>query len=970
MFDFGFSSNRFRSVLVLIAILSFAWASNAGAWRILMAEPIPEGALNLTSQEGSLWCSYEIENDSLMFEIDPVNGDILQNIEAPGAECLGIGTYEDAIWFLGPQQLYQLGDDGVVIDHFELPYESMKGLAGTEDGIWTVVNENGIRILVMFVPGQDEVHRFETTLQNVGDITWDSQYIWVTDTFNGFMHIFDPAIESEIDIYPTPVSRPTGITFIDESLYLIDAGHNEDTQMLYRIDPTGQSTPYLLTSADNYDFGNVLVFSDNEWALALHNIGNEILVVDSVRLASGESGFEIGQLPDRIEIAMDRHAMVNLTFSPQSYDVYRDTLIIASNDPVNRIWRVAVSGTGLFPSRHLMVYPEELNFGVVRADPWRDGSRVEQLGLINVGIENLRIDSLKYSIEDIFSFEFFEVPDTILPADTMMVNFWFTPHNGIEYIDTLLIYSNRVEMLAAEIIMRGQGSDSIFFAGTSMWQLSMGNDGEGTGSASRAGDINQDGIDEVVAVGEDGTVYCLNGFGSGEADAIWVQYFDNQAFSPEGILPKGCISGINDLNGDGFGDIILGSGIEDRSVYSLNGLTGDLLWRWDSRDIGGEGAILRIHTDDDRNGDGSVDPVVLTGGVQDGQSHLVRIDGATGRAVWLRNTSSGVLLESLGDINRDGVCEYALATWDGNLNVYSGADGGLLNIIETGLLAEIALVSDMNGDETKDIICALVDGGLAAWSIFDGEALWEIAEIDGGVPLGTVIQMEVIHPSGENETEKLAGFNAEGTLFVLDIESREAVWFDQTRRAMTCISLYSDLNEDSQMELLAGFENGRIECRSGSNGVQLWAFIGDEVGWEPVYTMFMFEDIDLGGSVDLVGLFGDGTVRCISSGGDLGVESNDNNTIPVDLRLDGIYPNPFNGPAELLFSTRKPSDISLSIFDLSGRMVESVSLGICSTGTYRVSFDPEQYNMLASGVYLFVLNGASQQSIYKGILLK
>ena len=964
------SAVRTAFSLILAFTLIILWTPNANAWRILSAEHIPAGSVAMTPGPQGLWCGYEIEGDSILRVIDPDNGRIITTYAPPEAQCRGIGLYSGSIWFLGDQQLYCLGRDGRVTDQLDPPYEQMSGLVGTEDGFWTVVYDNGRFSLTLFEPGGEEARTFLTTLQHVGDISWDGEFLWVTDPIGGFIHRFNSVSEQEVAIFPTPTSEPGAIAYLDNQLSLIDEGLDEENQILYRIDPEGEPAPRLLPSAEHHDFGLVQVFTNFRWDIALYNIGGQELEVDTVHLVSGESGFRLGQMPGNINIQPDRWVMLQLYFAPNQYGYYTDTLMIVTNDPNNPNRRVSLTGLGIMPSRRLEVYPEMLDFGVVRADPWRDGNRLRRLALINVGIEDLRIDSLNNYIEEIFTFEQPDLPVTVTAAESLMVDFWFTPHRGIQYIDTLLIYSNHHANMAIEVVMRGQGSDSVYSAGTVMWQHHLEEGGQGMGSVARQNDINRDDIDDVVAVGPSGSVYCLNGFASDEADIIWQQDFGGAPYRPVGIAANGCLASGSDLNGDGCGDVIFGSGRDDRSVYGLDGADGRLIWRWDSRSVNGEGAVIRVSADNDRNGDGSVDPVVLIDAPEGGSSRVVRIDGATGSSVWVRNVPPATLIEPVDDLDHDGVLEYAISAAE-ILRVYGGYNGSLMHIIETGAISSLQLVGDLNEDQANDIIVALVGGGLEAWSILDEQQLWHIDRLTDEIELAEVLFIADYGADlNDDDIDELAGSDANGSLFLINPIQGECLWVDQTGREIYSLAIQSEFNNDPHPKLLVGYENGRIESRNGLDGELFWSFSGEQAGWQGAYHLFGFSDIDLGGSLDLVGLFGDRTVRCISSGGDLSIQPSSSNPVPFDPAFNSVYPNPFNGPVEIVFSLVNPASITLEIWNINGRRVDLRILGKYGSGTHRLHFDPNDNGLFSNGVYLFRLRGENYSSIYEGILLK
>lgn len=106
-----------------------------------------------------------------------------------------------------------------------------------------------------------------------------------------------------------------------------------------------------------------------------------------------------------------------------------------------------------------------------------------------------------------------------------------------------------------------------------------------------------------------------------------------------------------------------------------------------------------------------------------------------------------------------------------------------------------------------------------------------------------------------------------------------------------------------------------------------------------------------------------------------GVNSiNKNNIGEKDLdviyedKLLGNYPNPFNPSTVIEFSLSKRSDITLKVFDVTGREVKTLANGVYSQGKHKITFDGS--NKLASGFYFYSLRIASKIFTGKMLLMK
>ncbi len=89
--------------------------------------------------------------------------------------------------------------------------------------------------------------------------------------------------------------------------------------------------------------------------------------------------------------------------------------------------------------------------------------------------------------------------------------------------------------------------------------------------------------------------------------------------------------------------------------------------------------------------------------------------------------------------------------------------------------------------------------------------------------------------------------------------------------------------------------------------------------------------------------------------------------IPTEFSLKQNYPNPFNPVTTLEYSITKLGDVSLTIFDLNGRLVEILVNETVSPGNYTVKWDASNH---ASGVYFAKIMQSNQTQIKKMMLIK
>lgn len=99
-------------------------------------------------------------------------------------------------------------------------------------------------------------------------------------------------------------------------------------------------------------------------------------------------------------------------------------------------------------------------------------------------------------------------------------------------------------------------------------------------------------------------------------------------------------------------------------------------------------------------------------------------------------------------------------------------------------------------------------------------------------------------------------------------------------------------------------------------------------------------------------------------GATLGVNDPEPGT-PTELKLYGVFPNPFNSIAAVRFNLQKSGEVSLKLFDMEGCEVRSLCSGIMSAGNHDIVLEAQG---LASGEYLVrLVQGESVDSA--GIIL-
>jgi len=274
-------------------------------------------------------------------------------------------------------------------------------------------------------------------------------------------------------------------------------------------------------------------------------------------------------------------------------------------------------------------------------------------------------------------------------------------------------------------------------------------------SIASAGDVNDDGFDDVIVgapwasypEGHEGRVYVFYGSASGlAATADWIAE-SNVYWSDFGSS----VGSAGDVNGDGYSDVVIGQDNisnpeegEGRAYVfygSASGLLASPAWTYENNHAGsslGES----VASAGDVNGDGYSD--ILVGGfkysnpdTREGVAYLF-LGSASGLALtpaWNQESNQafaeyGQSVASAGDTNDDGYDEVLVgAPWyshgenfEGRAFLYYGSPAGLMaqpvhtaesNQADAHMGYSVASAGDVNGDDISDIIVGIswYDGG-------------------------------------------------------------------------------------------------------------------------------------------------------------------------------------------------------------------------------------------------------------------
>jgi endo-1,4-beta-xylanase len=94
---------------------------------------------------------------------------------------------------------------------------------------------------------------------------------------------------------------------------------------------------------------------------------------------------------------------------------------------------------------------------------------------------------------------------------------------------------------------------------------------------------------------------------------------------------------------------------------------------------------------------------------------------------------------------------------------------------------------------------------------------------------------------------------------------------------------------------------------------------------------------------------------------------NNSESLPSNYELSQNYPNPFNPTTTIKYSIVKESNVKLKIYDMLGRLVQTLVDGPQASGNYSIEFNAGK---LSSGIYFYALTTGEFSQTKKMLLMK
>ena len=498
--------------------------------------------------------------------------------------------------------------------------------------------------------------------------------------------------------------------------------------------------------------------------------------------------------------------------------------------------------------------------------------------------------------------------------------------------------------------------------GSTLWQANLGNN-----SYIQTGpnilDCDDDGqLDVVVAQWQgDCRIYALRG---NDGSVLWF------SDAPEDWMYHG--GSFADIDEDGRPEIAIGC--YDGDVYVLNAEDGSLLWEYSNiYYCGGPTSIA------DLNNDGHLEIVFTT-------YTTLKVLSHTGNLLWSHNTGGSIFRgAAIADTDGDGILDVVFGSDDGRLRVLRGSDGFVIwnydleaHYGNTFNIDHAPVIADFDNDGQLDVF--IIGGyGTSSQPTNNHGRAYALTAGDGTGPGWQMFRHDPVHSAHFESQEysveiMLTPFNPPiiispaGGTFEFNIQGINSGESPATLQVWCDVNLpsgghYGPTLGPATVTIQGGssIDRDRIQVVPGNapSGIYTYnAYLGNYPNTVFAEDSFEFEK---SGAVDWENGEWINEAKASMNDGITDILQ------PEEFLRMQISPNPFNQSTAISFQLLAFSYVNLTVYDITGREVQSLVNGHLSSGEHQITFDAED---LSSGVYFMMLEAGDLRQTQKLLLIK
>ena len=849
-------------------------------WTIVATYPIPESASGLAYDGTNLYCGIYGSNGDEVYEIDPSTGSYSLLFSGPQDDAYGL-TYDGTYFWTTHHPstnavALQLDRNGNLISQFTLPDKYMSGIAYDAGDFWvatyypdpsTIYKVNGTgTVLSQFTSPDDQPW----------DVCLENGNLWIADYWGDTLYKVDPSTGTLLDSHSSEGVDPAGIVYDGTYLWYCDNGQGGN-DYLYKVDLSGGGTPAISVPITSHDYGIVAIGETATWNVQVESIGTADLVINDVSFSGTTEVYCTSSFP--ITITPGNQTYLPLVYEPTYIGPLNAIATIESNDPVNPEVELTIIGNGVTDGPDIYLTEDDYDYGDIRINAnvrWL--MEIYNFGDETLTISNIVSDNSQFVIDDQVTY-----PINLNALESEEIGVWFTPNEDILYSATLTISSNDPDENPYYVTVEGTGLDTDFPIGELIWDYNINVGWDNSPKAmTPIPDINGDGIDDVIICSEDDYIRCFNGNSYISGDVLW----EHEIYSGS-VYAQSALAISEDVNSDGYYDVVVGSAWGGKLITILSGKTGDTIWIHDTHEYGEGGWVYAVDSSYDYNGDGIFDVLAATGddSYDTGPKRVYCLDALTGISIW-EYPCGGPVFEVMGveDFTGDGQPDVVAgasnnAETTGYAYGINGATGGLVwTFVGSGSsIWAVEQVDDITSDGIKDVIVGdfYTSGNFYGLDATNGNQIYS-----NSLGFGTmIIRFEKIDDVNSDGHPDIIPVYSDNVVKVIDGSNGDIIWGSGVADKVMSVAILPDISGDGINDIVVGtlYSNNYCYFIDGVTGAQLESI---PISYA-VDAITAIPDITGDGSWEMVVGDREGNVYCISGGLDSSA-----NPIQADFTAD------------------------------------------------------------------------------------
>lgn len=946
---------------------SFAQKAPSG-WAIVGSWTIPGKASGLAWSGTYIYFGIYGSNGNEIYKFDPSTGNATLQCTGAFGDAFGLTykspnlvTIDQPSSSSTPANALEFSMSGATVSTLPLPNHYMSGIAWDGSTYWVCT----------YYPDPGTVYNISSTGTILSQFTppanqpWDickqGSDLWIAD-YNANMLYKVSTTGTILESHASNGIKPSGVVYDGTYLWYCD-GQLSSSSTLYKVDLLGTGTPAITVPVTSHNYGPVAIGTSSTWSCQVQNTGTANLSITGIGIPSGEPISTTFVTPQTI--APGNSLNVPLTYTPTAAVPLNTQVAINSNDPITPTVNVTLTGNGVYAGAHISLPTGPHNYGERRAGAYsRWYLPVTNDGSQQLTITNLSINDPHFTVD-----ESVVLPLNVSPLGTTQIGVWFHPEEGIAYDGILTITSNAIQG-SVTYGVEGDGVDTVYPMGTPLWDYTItGTYDNSIKAITPIQDITGDGVDDVIVGSEDNFFRCFNGNASVTGDVMWeVEVYSGSVYNQSSLTT------MDDINSDGYREVIAGTAWGDRSVIAFSGKTGQQLWKHDSHEYGDGGWVYQVHADYDYNGDGFADVLAATGndGNGTGPIRVYCLNGKTGISLW-EYPAGGPVFSVIGveDFTGDDIPDVVAGASNmnetaGRVFGINGDDGSLewtYNTFGTSVWGLMQL-DDVSGDGIPDVAAGDYSGTVIFLNAATGAKVYQTSV--GNVLILRLQDMGDVND--DNHRDVLVSHSGtNGT--VVEGKTCEILWAQPLADKSWNVANIGDVTFDGVNDAIIGtlYQNNYAYFLNGPDGEVLLSLPTGT----PVDAINAIPDIVGDTTMEMVAGGRNGVLACLSGGYD--TTSSPPTGVPgLEMTGSGIRlsvsPNPSSGSFTVKVTCDDPTEITLRVNDLNGRPV---------TGEIRVQATGGLCRQLLtlpaevpSGVYIIEATGSAGTARGKIILTR